>query len=85
MKTRPLNPPPKPIPVQIRILLSMIYQVKDRLEIKPWMKTQDIYEAHPGLFRKMGDRVENDYGMDVTPTYHFKAIELFVAGMSEGI
>jgi hypothetical protein len=81
MKDQTTNPPPKPIPMQIRILVSMMYQIKDRFEINRWMKTQDVYEAHPALFRKMGQAVERDYGLDITPTYCFKAIEIFVAGM----
>jgi len=77
------EPPKKPLPIQIRLALSMLYQVKDRLEIKRWMKTQDIFEAHSKLFRSISTAIERDYNYAISVQQQLGAIELFMAGFNK--
>jgi hypothetical protein len=80
VKKQVYETPKKPLAIQIRLALSMLYQVKDKLEIKNWMNTQDIFEAHSKLFRAIGTAIERDYNYAISVQQQLKAIELLMAG-----
>ncbi|KAA6441440.1 hypothetical protein FEM33_01525 [Dyadobacter flavalbus] len=75
--------PKKPIPIQIRLALSMLYQVKDMLEIKKWMSTQDIFEAHSKIFRRISASIQHDYNYAISVQQQLNAIELLMAGFNK--
>lgn len=82
MKKQTLQPPPKPLAIETRVVLSMVYQVKDRLEIKKWMTHQDIFEAHSWLFKRIEIACYDDYRLAVSVQHHVKAIELLLIGFN---
>jgi len=81
MKKQSYASPPKPMAIETRVIFSMLYQVKDRIEFKKWMKPQDIFEANRTLFEKMGDAAKRDYGLGTTPITYIRAIEILMGGM----
>jgi hypothetical protein len=82
MRTVPLKVIPRPLAIETRLVLSMLYQVKDRLEIKRWMKPQDIIEAHQNIFKRIDKACSADYGHPATPMHHLKAVELLMEGFN---
>jgi len=82
MRTVPLKVIPRPLAIETRLVLSMLYQVKDRLEIKRWMKPQDIIEAHQKIFKRIDQTCRDDYGHQTTPMHHLKAVELLLVGFN---
>lgn len=76
------KPKPKPLAIESKVVLSMLYQVKDRHEIKNWMTPQDIFEGHQMLFLKIEIACQDDYNLGVTSTNHIKAIELQLLGFN---
>lgn len=82
MANQGYKPIAKPLAIETRLVLSMLYQIKSRLEIKRWMKPQDIYEAHRRYFEQIEDRCKRDYGHPAGATNHLKAIEILMEGFN---
>lgn len=83
VKKQVYEPPKKPLAIEIRIALSMLYQVKDRLEIKKWMQPQDIFEAHSKLFKSISTACERDYNYSISVQQQIKVIELLLVGYNK--
>jgi hypothetical protein len=83
MAQQSYKPIPRPLPIETRLVLSMLYQVKDRMEIKKWMNSQDIYQAHRMIFDRIAAACRNDYGHPVTVTNHLRAIEILMEGFNK--
>jgi uncharacterized MAPEG superfamily protein len=83
MKVRELKPSQKRLNIEVRLVLSMLYQVKDRLEIKRWMQPQDIFDAHRTLFERIQKACREDYAHEAYPMHCVKAIELLMVGYNQ--
>jgi hypothetical protein len=83
VKKQVYTTPPKPLAIQVRLALSMLYQVKDRLEIRKWMQPQDIFEAHSKLFKAIRTAIERDYNYGISVQQQIKAIELLLVGFNK--
>jgi hypothetical protein len=80
---RELHPSQKRLNIEVRLVLSMLYQVKDSLEIKRWMQPQDIFDAHRTLFEHIQKACREDYSYSVYSMQCVKAIELLLVGFNE--
>lgn len=74
--------PLTPLPIQVRLSLSMIFQAKDKLKLDKWMTAKNVVDANPRIFGRITIVIERDYGFPVQASMHWKAVEIYLIGMN---
>lgn len=75
--------PLRPITIQTRLALSMLYQVKSKLKYNHRMSANDLIDANPHIIDRIKMAIEMDYAITCTEENIRNAAQMLIMGMRE--